>query len=98
MNMTSTNRFQPPLLTVARGSTVTWVNASPVPHTVPDDPTRVSKAADVATPAGAQPFDSGTLSPGQSYSYTFSLRGTYQYTCLPHETVGKDGTIIVPES
>jgi plastocyanin len=98
VTMTSANRFQPAVLTVARGTTVTWVNASPVPHSVTADPARVSNAADVATPAGAQAFDSGTIAPGQSYGYTFTVPGTYHYTCLPHETIGMDGTIIVTAS
>jgi plastocyanin len=61
--------FDPPNATVSPGTTVTWVNNDQVPHTATADD-------------GA--FDSGTLQPGQSYSFTFDKAGTYAYHCNIH--------------
>ena len=61
--------FNPPNATVAPGTTVTWVNNDQVPHT--------ATANDGA-------FDSGTLQPGQSYSFKFDKPGTYAYHCNIH--------------
>jgi plastocyanin len=73
--------FDPPNITVAPGTTVTWVNNDSAPHTV--------TATD---PAGA--FDSGTLQPGQSYSFTFTQPGTtYAYYCAIHPSM--TGTVTV---
>jgi plastocyanin len=73
--------FDPPNITVAPGTTVTWTNNDSAPHTV--------TATD---PAGA--FDSGTLQPGQSYSFTFTQPGTtYAYYCAIHPSM--TGTVTV---
>jgi plastocyanin len=73
--------FDPPNITVAPGTTVTWVNNDSAPHTV--------TATD---PAGA--FDSGTLQPGQSFSFTFTQPGTtYAYYCAIHPSMR--GTVTV---
>src|SRR5919112_6180664 len=61
--------FNPPNATVAAGTTVTWVNDDQAPHT--------------AT-ANDGTFDSGTLQPGQSFSFTFDKAGTYAYHCNIH--------------
>jgi plastocyanin len=61
--------FNPPNATVAPGTTVTWVNNDQTAHTV--------TANDGA-------FDSGTLQPGQSYSFKFDKAGTYAYHCNIH--------------
>src|SRR5215217_7785694 len=63
--------FNPPNATVAPGTTVTWVNNDQTAHT-----------ATATDPARA--FDSGTLQPGQSYSFTFDKPGTYAYHCNIH--------------
>jgi plastocyanin len=70
--------FTPPTLTVPAGTTVTWTNADAVPHT--------ATASDGS-------FDSGNLSPGQSYAFTFSTPGSYPYVCQYH--AGMHGTIVV---
>jgi plastocyanin len=70
--------FNPPNATVAPGTTVTWVNDDQAPHT--------ATANDGA-------FDSGTLQPGQSYSFTFDKPGTYAYHCNIHPDM--TGTITV---
>jgi manganese oxidase len=61
--------FNPPNATVAPGTTVTWVNNDQTAHT--------ATANDGA-------FDSGTLQPGQSYSFKFDKPGTYAYHCEIH--------------
>ena len=57
-----------PTLTVARGTTVTWENRDPFPHTV--------------TSAGH--FDSGSIPAGARWRYVASKRGTFDYICTLH--------------
>ena len=61
--------FQPFLVSVPAGSSVTWHNSGAAPHTV--------TANDGA-------FDSGTISPGGTYRQTFSDPGVYRYHCSIH--------------
>ena len=56
-------------MTVAVGTTVTWTNHDDVPHT--------------AT-ASDKSFDSKSLDPDASFSYTFDKPGTYSYFCAVH--------------
>jgi plastocyanin len=71
--------FAPDELTIAAGSAVTWVHADPnLPHTATSDD-------DV--------FDSGSLSEGDEFTFTFEEAGTYAYFCQVHPTMR--GTIVV---
>ena len=71
--------FNPETLTVAVGSTVTWVNADPdVPHTSTSDD-------DV--------WNSDTLNEGDDFSFTFDEAGTFAYFCEVHPTMR--GSIVV---
>jgi plastocyanin len=45
-------------------------------------------------PDGATAFDSGTISQG-SFEHTFETPGTHDYYCIPHESVGMVGRIVV---
>jgi len=71
--------FEPAVLTIQMGTTVTWTNEDSALHT--------------ATAEGI--FDSGTLSKGESWSYSFEDSGTYDYICTYHPYM--EGTIIVEE-
>lgn len=62
--------FHPATLTVKPGTTVTWVNKDPVAHT--------STAYDHL-------WNSGLITPGKSYSFTFTKPGTYPYYCEIHQ-------------
>jgi plastocyanin len=62
--------FGPMTLTVAAGTTVTWINDDDVPHTVLSD--------DKTT------FRSKALDTGDKFSYTFAKPGTYPYFCSVH--------------
>jgi plastocyanin len=88
-------KFEPATLTVQRGTTVTWRHVSGSGHTATLDPSKVKDASRVAMPAGVQPWDSGNLSDGRTWSFTFDIPGTYRYVCLPHEDRGMLGTIVV---
>jgi len=95
VGMTNTLKFTPQTLTVHVGDTVLWKNGSALSHTVTDVPKLASKAGDATLPKGAKPFNSGYIDPGQSYSHTFTVPGTYHYFCIPHEATGMTGVVIV---
>lgn len=72
--------YAPGTITVMIGvnNTVTWTNDDTAPHTVT---------------ATDHSFDSGNLNPGDTWSYTFTKPGTYNYICTYHPWMR--GTIIV---
>ncbi len=62
--------FNPQTLTVKKGTKVTWVNDDTAAHTVTSD--------------SGSLLNSSTLSPGQSFSFTFENIGTENYHCNIH--------------
>lgn len=64
--------FNPNSLTVAPGTTVTWINNESVTHTVTSDSTT---------------FDSGNMVKGDEFSFTFTNAGVYPYHCKYHPTM-----------
>jgi plastocyanin len=61
--------FTPKELTVAVGTTVKWVNHDDIPHTVVEKTTT---------------FRSKALDTDDSYSFTFTSAGTFDYFCGLH--------------
>jgi plastocyanin len=61
--------FEPAMVMIEAGDTVTWTNAGVRPHTVTADD-------------GS--FDSGRLDPGEQFSFTFNEPGTFAYVCGFH--------------
>jgi plastocyanin len=74
------NTFIPDEITVAPGTTVTWVNKEPMPHTVVD------------TNKG---FRSKILAKDGSFSFTFATAGEYDYLCSIHPNM-KGKVIVKP--
>ena len=70
--------FQPASLEVAAGTTVTWENEDGAPHT--------------ATSSDGT-FDSGRLSTGYTFEWTFDTAGSFAYACAIHPSM--TGTIVV---
>lgn len=64
-------KFVPAALTVAVGDTVTWVNNDTASHTV-------------TISDGPEMFESDLLAPGDSFKYTFTMPGQYNYYCAVH--------------
>jgi plastocyanin len=93
--MTEQFTFQPTSLSVPVGATVTWRNSSGATHSATDDPARAQDPTHAGLPAGAQPWDSGDIAPGQNGTRTFSTPGTYLYFCRFHEGRGMVASITV---
>jgi amicyanin len=66
--------FSPGTIIVPPGTTVTWTNTGAQPHS----------ATSTVTETNPTKFDSGIMTHGQSYSFTFTKPGTYDYFCVPH--------------
>jgi plastocyanin len=73
------NTFKPGDIKVKSGDTVTFTNDGAVAHTV--------------TATDGADFDSGTLSPGKTFSVVASGHGKISYVCTIHP--GMQGTITV---
>ena len=65
-------RFDPEIITVKPGTTVTWVHGSQMPHTISGN---------------ADGMRSGTLYRGQQYTHTFNATGNYSYVCDLHPSM-----------
>jgi plastocyanin len=70
--------FSPKTLTIKKGNSVTWTNSDTISHTVTSD-------------TGA--FESGTMTNGKTFSFTFNEAGTFTYHCNFHPNM--TGTIVV---
>lgn len=72
--------FDPTVMKVAPGATVTWINRDGDVHTI--------KTLD-----GPQAFHSPALDTGGHFSFTFHRAGTYRYVCSVHPYM--HGVIVV---
>lgn len=70
--------FVPATITVNVGSAVNWLNTGAITHTATSD---------------ASVWNSGDLGPGDSFSYTFNVPGSYLYHCAIH--IAMTGTVTV---
>ena len=70
--------FMPPELSIQTGTTVTWRNTDRVSHTSTSD---------------AAGWNSGTITSGGQFSFTFGTAGTFPYHCAIHP--GMTGTVVV---
>jgi plastocyanin len=90
-------KFIPEKVSIKVGQSVEWINNAATLHSVDADPTMVQSPKDVVLPPGAKPFDSGFMSPGATFEYTFKTPGVYKYTCVPHEKDGMRGEVDVTQ-
>jgi len=70
--------FSPSTLSIKPGTTVTWTNKDSVPH----DVTSTNGPGVNATPTSL--YTSGTMSTGQTFTFTYAKKGTYFYECKIH--------------
>ena len=77
------NSFSPTSLTIDPGTTVRWVNNGSAIHTVTSGTRNNANGI----------FNSGDMRNGDSFEFTFTNSGTFDYHCTYH--LGMDGTIVV---
>jgi len=63
------NAYRPRGITIARGTSIRWVNAGDVLHT---------------STSNTSLWNSGLLDPGETFSRVFRRAGTFSYTCTLH--------------
>lgn len=81
------NYFDPVGLAIEAGTTVRFEI---------DEGSHSATAYEDRIPSDAAPFDSETISQGE-FEHTFEIPGTYDYYCIPHESMGMTGRIVVDE-
>lgn len=72
--------FNPEVITVGVGTTVSWVSKDGEQHTVTSD---------------IRGLFNGTIEPFSSFSYTFTERGNFEYFCEIHGQMGMRGVVHV---
>jgi plastocyanin len=70
--------FNPPSITVAAGTTITWTNKDALAHTVTSN---------------SNAFNSPTMGTGATFSFTFANAGTYSYYCAIHPSMVASVTV-----
>ena len=82
--------FEPKQLTIQPGDTVTFEDAQDDSHDV---------MFNVVPKAVKEMIMSPTMEKkGEKFTYTFTVPGTYQFHCHPHEALGMKGTLIVGQA
>lgn len=102
VSMTDSYGFDPERLTVRPGTTVRWVNDSSVGHTVtayadriPTDAPYFASGGFDSERAARNDIQGGLVPADEAYEHTFEASGTYEYYCIPHESSGMTGTVVV---
>ncbi len=63
--------FEPQVIAISAGTTVTWTNEDPATNQVASDPHPIH--------TDLPGLSSGEMNPGAAYSYTFTTPGTFGY-------------------
>ncbi|AEH37477.1 DUF5059 domain-containing protein [Halopiger xanaduensis] len=96
--------FEPDELTVEAGATVAFEHVEGEPHTVtayedaiPGDATYWASGGFDSESAAREGWENGrgAITEGQAYVRTFEVAGTHEFCCIPHETGGQTGRIVV---
>ncbi len=97
--------FDPAEVTVDAGTTVVWLNDSDRAHTVTAVPGRPDGAEYFAS-GGYDSLEAardawqdggGAIYTCETYEHTFEVPGEHPYLCIPHESAGMYGTVVVEE-
>jgi plastocyanin len=76
-SVTSTEFYDPPIITISPGTVVTWTNDDIETHTVTSGNLETSAS-------NGKLFDSGFLASGKTYEHIFKDKGIFDYFCTIH--------------
>jgi plastocyanin len=96
IDMTDGLVFDPDSTAVTPGTTVVWENVGSVGHSVtayedgiPDEAAYFASGGLDSERAARNAYpQQGDVPGGESYEHTFDVEGSYEYFCIPHESVG----------
>ena len=77
--------FGPSSLTIDTGDSVTWTNNDGTTHTA-------------TSTSGPASFDSGGISGGATFTFSFTTAGTYDYRCDIHTSMTASITVVAPNN
>ncbi len=102
VRMESGQRFEPGVLTISVNESVTFVNESGDAHTVtayedalPNGASYFASSGVLGEDAARDDIASGLLSSGEGFEVRLDHPGSYRYFCIPHESLGMTGRIVV---
>ena len=78
-----TNSYNPNLIEIKVGETVTWINDDSSPHTV-------------TSSSNDRTFDSDVLKRGETFSFTFDKEGQFPYICTLHPNMVGPVLVLLP--
>lgn len=86
-------------VTIQVGQTVRWryEQSGAVNHTVTSGEGQAGADGDGVPEGAEEELDSGTLSPGDTYEFTFQTAGTWTYWCEFHPSDMFNATVVVEE-
>ena len=97
IRMTNKATYQPAEIRVSKGEKIIWTNNSDQIQTITVKTENFNNKEISYYPDDAEPFSSGAIQPGESFTYTFFIPGTYEFVSLPSKEKGMEGKIIVEE-
>ena len=98
-----------PTFEASVGDTVVWANSGSRNHTVTGYDVGIPDGAEYFASGGFEDEQSarnawenslgggGIVAPGETYEHTFEVPGDYYYFCIPHESAGMRGRVLVTE-
>lgn len=107
IDMTDQLVFDPDDITIAPGDTIVWENVGQVGHSVTAYEDAIPPEAEYFASGGFEDEatarssyavgdpESGDIVEDATYQHTFEVEGTYEYFCIPHESVGMVGAVEV---
>jgi plastocyanin len=94
--------FLPATITVEAGETVTWTNKTTESHSVTAYQDGIPEGAPYFASGGApseqaarDDLNGSLIAESETFEFTFDQPGTYRYFCIPHESDGMKGTVVV---
>jgi plastocyanin len=104
IEMNDALQFVPSEVTVPPGTRVVWETVGSIGHSVtayeeriPAEATYFASGGFEAESPARSGYPTGDVGSGETFEHTFEVEGTYEYFCVPHETAGMLGTIVVGE-
>ena len=89
------SKWVPSMVAIKAGDRVEWTNTAPIPHQVCFKKERSRMPEKILVPAGATEFESPQLKRGEKFTYKFTTKGEYHYSCRLHENMSMFGVVVV---